>query len=162
MKPRTLAATLLLAAAMALPAAAQAQELRDITLVDLDGNTHHLSDFRGKWVVVNYWATWCPPCLDEIPELDAFHEAHHEDLAVVVGMNFEDIAEADLRAFVEAQMIAYPIIPTRPAPATPFGPVQGLPTTFLVDPQGRLVARQAGGVTAEDIEAFIANHPVQR
>ena len=74
----------------------------DFTLPDIDGRAHSLSDYRGKWVLVNYWATWCPPCLEELPELEVFH-TNAEGKAVVLGVNMEEIDEPQLRAFVEQQ-----------------------------------------------------------
>lgn len=128
----------------------------DFTLQDIDGKQHRLSDYRGKWVVVNYWATWCPPCREEIPELVEFHERHKDHDAVVLGINMEQVAIEDLRQFVEENFISYPVLPGSSAMAT-VGPVRGLPTTYLVAPDGRLVARQVGGVTAAGIESFIEN-----
>lgn len=128
----------------------------DFTLQDIDGKQHRLSDYRGKWVVVNYWATWCLPCREEIPELVEFHERHKDHDAVVLGINMEQVAIEDLRQFVEENFISYPVLPGSSAMTT-VGPVRGLPTTYLVAPDGRLVARQVGGVTAAGIESFIEN-----
>lgn len=128
----------------------------DFTLLDIDGKQHRLSDYRGKWVVVNYWATWCPPCLEEIPELVDFHDRHKDTDAVVLGVNLEQVAPETLRQFVEEHFVSYPILPGKPSMDT-VGPVRGLPTTYLVAPDGRLVARQVGGVTAAGIETFINN-----
>jgi len=128
----------------------------DFTLLDLDGKQHRLSDYRGKWVVVNYWATWCPPCLEEIPELADFHDKHKDSNAVVLGVSMEQVSMEKLRQFVDENFVTYPVLPGTPSMDT-IGPVSGLPTTYLVNPDGRLVARQVGGVTAAGIETFINN-----
>jgi len=129
----------------------------DFSLPDLNGKTRQLSEFRGKWVVVNYWATWCPPCLSEIPELVNFHEEHHLNDAVVIGINFEDISTDKLKAFAEDYFFNYPILRETPAASSVLGEIPGLPTTFIISPQGEIVARQVGSVTAELIENFIAS-----
>lgn len=121
---------------------------------DITGKEANLRDYRGKWIVVNYWATWCPPCLEEIPELELFHQNHHAKDAVVVGMNMEEIAPEELATFVEDQMISYPIV-ANATPAVAIGAVPGLPTTYLINPQGVVVARQIGPVTIEMIETFM-------
>ena len=72
-------------------------ETVEFGLPDLDGKLRRLSEFRGKWVLVNYWATWCPPCLEELPELEVFHVKHQYRDAVVIGVNLEDIDLARLR-----------------------------------------------------------------
>lgn len=128
----------------------------DFALVDLDGREHRLADYRGKWVVINYWATWCPPCLEEIPELVAFHDKHKDSDAVVLGVSMEKVAVEKLRQFVDENFVSYPVLPGSPNMDT-VGPVRGLPTTYLVAPDGRLVARQVGGVTAAGIETFMNN-----
>lgn len=127
----------------------------DFSLPDLDGKQRKLSEFRGKWVVVNYWATWCPPCLDEIPELVDFHEEHKDKDAVVIGVDFEDVDLAKLTTFVEDYFMNYPILRMKPGPGSELGLITGLPTTFLVSPEGEVVAKQTGPVTAKKIEDFI-------
>jgi thiol-disulfide isomerase/thioredoxin len=125
---------------------------------DLDGKMHKLSDYRGKWVVANYWATWCPPCLEELPELEVFHDSHKDKDALVLGLNMEDIDAGKLRAFVEEQFLSYPILRVGSHPRQSLGKVPGLPTTFLVSPAGEVVARQVGPIDGKTIEEFIANY----
>ncbi len=128
----------------------------DFELPDLQGKTHKLSDFRGKWVLVNYWATWCPPCLEELPELVIFHETHKDTDAVVIGVNFEDVGTDKLSKFISDYSISYPIVRTKPGPSSALGPIPGLPTSYLVNPQGEVVAQKVGPVNGKSIEKFIA------
>jgi thiol-disulfide isomerase/thioredoxin len=130
----------------------------DRRFVDLDGNEIRMSELHGKWVVVNYWASWCPPCLEELPELVSFHQTHKDDKAMVIGINAENLSRAELLSFVDEYMLNFPIIPRRNDMPS-FGQVPGLPTTFLIDPSGNTVARQVGPVTAEMIENFMASNP---
>ena len=138
-----------------LVAAPVVAEKVDFTLQDLDGKSVSLSDYRGKWVIVNYWATWCPPCLEEIPDLvDLYDE--NRDTIVVLGIAFEEVNQEYLKEFVDSHMISYPIMNTEPIPVTELGPVQGLPTSYIISPDGERVARQEGPVTREAIEKYIA------
>ncbi len=127
----------------------------DLAAPDLDGRLRQLSEFRGKWVVANYWATWCPPCREEIPELEVFHFNHKDKDAVVVGLNLESISLDKLRDFVEEQFISYPILRLGRRPARMLGRVPGLPTTFLISPEGEIVGRWVGPVTREILERAI-------
>lgn len=127
----------------------------DFTLNDVDGKPRSLSEFRGKWVIVNYWATWCPPCLDEIPDLVEFHEKHKDKDAVVLGINFEEADREQLLEFVDQHFMTYPVLSMDPVPVTPLGPVLGLPTTYIISPQGDRVARQQGPITGSAIEAYL-------
>jgi len=136
-------------------AAAEAERSIDFTLQDLDGKTHTLSDYRGKWVVVNFWATTCPPCIREMPELSAFYDRHKDRDAVVLGVDFEDIRTSWVRRFLDSVNVSYPILPWGTSPATPFGLIIALPTTFIVSPDGTSVAHYTGQITAADIEAYI-------
>ncbi len=133
----------------------------EFSLLDVQGATHNLSDYRGKWVVVNYWATWCPPCLTEIPELVDFHEDRKDKDAVVLGVNFEDISLNALKQFSEEYFMNFPVLRSKPGPDSALGPIPGLPTTYLVSPEGEVVARQVGPVTAELIADFIAQQTAQ-
>jgi len=127
----------------------------DFELPGLDGKIYRLSDYRGKWVLVNYWATWCPPCREELPELEVFHSNHKDKDAVVLGVAMERIKKERLQKFVDEQFLSYPILMMEPAASTELGRVPGLPTSYLINPQGELVARQVGPVTLQDLEAFI-------
>jgi thiol-disulfide isomerase/thioredoxin len=128
----------------------------DYSLPDLQGKEHSLADYRGKWVVVNYWATWCPPCQEEIPDLVDFHDRHKDNDAVVIGINFEDIGEEQLTTFVDSFMITYPILRSEPLAVTPLGDIPGLPTTFIIAPDGSPVARQVGPITGKQLDDYIA------
>jgi len=135
----------LLLALLALSPLARAQG-PDFALPGVDGQPVRLADFRGRWIIVNFWATWCTPCLLEMPELQAFHEQHHER-TTVVGVNFEDIAPSEIRAFVERLAITFPVALSGGEPLPGFE-LKGLPTTFLISPTGELVDTHLGTVNA--------------
>lgn len=126
----------------------------DFSLPGLDQPVVRLADYRGRWVVVNFWATWCTPCLDEIPELAYFHDTYREQDAVVVSVDYEDIDAATLREFATAQGINYPVALSDGQPLAGFT-LKGLPTTFLVSPEGRIVNVHLGAVTAAMLERRI-------
>lgn len=128
----------------------------DFELPDIRGTNHKLSDFRGKWVLVNYWATWCPPCLEELPELVIFHETHKDTDAVVIGVNFEDVGTEKLAKFIGDYSISYLVVRSKPGPGSVLGTIPGLPTSFLINPKGEVVAQKVGPVTGKSIEKFIA------
>ncbi len=153
----TLVPALFMALALFAPMSV-AQKPVEFTLSDLDGKGHPLSSVRGKWVVLNFWATWCPPCLEEMPDLDRFHNQHKDKDAVVWGINYEDIDVKELREFVAELKITYPILQGTDNLEKLLEPLNGLPTTFLINPQGQLVASVEGPVTPESIEQFIQGY----
>jgi len=127
----------------------------DMPLHSINGEIHNLNDYRGKWVVINYWATWCPPCIAEMPDLQAFYDKHANRDAVVIGMNVENLSSKQLSNFLDTYSITYPVYKGSLQQKTLLGTVPGLPTTFMVSPEGTVEARQVGSVTSEMIENFI-------
>ena len=120
----------------------------------IDGGRFDLAEQRGSWVVVNYWATWCSPCIKEIPDLSAFDAAR--DDVKVIGLAFEEIERADLDAFLAKHPAGYPIaVVDVYDPPKDFDVPRGLPTTYLVDPQGRLAQRFIGPVTSAQLAKAI-------
>lgn len=146
--------------ATASTAAADAAAKKDVThprlvVTTLDGSEYDLAARRGKWVVVNYWATWCNPCLKEMPELSAL-AAMREDIGVL-GLAFEEIEPAAMTAFLDQHPVVYPIaIIDTYAPPEDFDAPPGLPMTYLIAPDGRVERKILGPVTAADIEQIIA------
>lgn len=149
---RTLLAILLLVPVMVYSAGIE------FSSTDLSGKVHRLSDYKGKWVVVNYWATWCPPCLDEIPELVEFHDKHSKSDAVVLGVNYENVDDDYLKTFLDEFFVSYPILKADLTRPPPFGRVYGLPTTFVISPDGKLVETRTGGVDMKWLEAVIKSN----
>jgi thiol-disulfide isomerase/thioredoxin len=105
-------------------------------------------------VVVNYWATWCTPCLAEIPDLAAFDQAR-EDVEVI-GLAFEDIEKADMQAFLKEHPIPYPIaVLDVYHPPADFDTPPGLPMTYLIAPDGKVAKQFLGPTTAKELKQLI-------
>lgn len=129
-----------------------------LRIATLDGTPFDLAAERGRWVVVNFWATWCSPCLKEMPELSAL-DARRDDVRVI-GLAYEEIEPADMQAFLKKHPVDYPIaIVDTYAPPEAFEVPRGLPMTHVIAPDGRVAKRIAGPVTMADIEAVIDAAP---
>jgi thiol-disulfide isomerase/thioredoxin len=126
-------------------------------LQDVQGKLHRLSDYQGKWVIVNFWATWCSPCIKEIPELKRFHQQYRDQDIVVIGINFEELTVEQLQQAIDEFAIDYPVLRIGSVPLVPFEPLKGLPSTFAVSPEGRLVKSWMGPVDGEVLRSFIAS-----
>ena len=126
-----------------------------LQVTTIDGDAWNLADHRGSWVVVNYWATWCAPCREEMPELSAL--ASLRGHVEVIGLAYEDAEPEAIRAFLEEYPVTYPIaiIGTLDPPAD-FETPRGLPMTWLIGPDGRVAHRFLGPVSALEIEEAIA------
>ena len=124
-----------------------------LVIHDLAGKVTTMDDLKGKVVLVNFWATWCPPCRAEIPALIKLQEQHRDQLQII-GISEDDEIE-DVHEFVKKTGINYPIVMATPELIEAYGGVVALPTTFVVDPQGRIVQRHLGLLNAEYTEREI-------
>jgi cytochrome c biogenesis protein CcmG/thiol:disulfide interchange protein DsbE len=125
------------------------EEAPPIALPKLDGGgTAALADYRGKVVVLNYWASWCEPCKDESPLLQRWHERLSRQDATVLGVDVQDLDD-DARAFIEEYGLTYPMLRDGPGETRDDFGILGLPETFVVDRLGRIAAVQRGVVDDE-------------
>ena len=125
------------------------------TVEDLQGKIHRLADYRGKWVLVNYWASWCPPCLEEIPELSSLNKAHHGKDLLVIGVAIDSGSSEKVADFARAHGISYPVVMGTRKVTDQIGAVEVLPVSYLYNPKGEQVSYRAGKVTRTNIEALI-------
>lgn len=151
MRRVTIRGALLAFAAFFLVATAQAF---DVT--DTDGKRHRLADYRGKWVVVNFWATWCTPCIKEIPEIAEFQRANAPARAVVIGIALDVEDEGKVRQFAKKVGHAYPLVLEDDSVEEHFGKVKALPTTMIFDPAGKKAWNHTGTVTRKSLEEVLA------
>lgn len=134
-----------------------AQSAAAFDVTDTDGKRHRLADYRGKWVVVNFWATWCTPCIKEIPEIAAFSAANAPGRAVVLGIALDVEDEAKTKQFAKKFGHAYPLVLEDDDTEKVFGKVKGLPTTVIYDPSGKRAWERTGTVTHKSLEDAIAS-----
>ena len=139
----------------AAPAAEKPATYPALKVETLDGATFDLAAHRGQWVVVNYWATWCSPCLKEMPELSAL-DAMREHVTVI-GLAYEDNTPEAMRAFLEQHPVVYPVaLVDVYNPPADFDTPRGLPLTYLIAPDGRIARKYSGPVSARMLEEGIA------
>ena len=127
----------------------------DFSLLDLDGNAVHLADLRGKPVIVNFWASWCGPCVDEFPLLQAVAAEHADDGLVVLGIVYQDRSEA-ARAFMQQNGGTWQALMDPDERVARAYKIFGPPETYFVGRDGTIVARHIGQLTAASLDAKVA------
>ena len=125
-----------------------------LQVTTLDGKSYDLASQRGHWVIVNFWATWCVPCIKEMPDISQFVATHKHVSAI--GLAYDDSDPADIKAFVAKHPVVYPIAQvTLDKLMKDFDEPRGLPTTYVIDPQGKVARKIVGPVNAVSLEAVI-------
>lgn len=121
----------------------------DFDLEDPDGNPQRLADYQGKAIILNFWATWCPPCREEMPSMQRAHEAVSDDGIAMIAINVGEDADT-IEQFLASYPVDFPLPMDLDSKVVQSYPVRGLPTTFVIDPEGRLVYVATGGREWDD------------
>ena len=136
-------------------AACAAATKPSLQVTTLDGGQFDLATQAGKWVIVNFWATWCSPCLKELPDISAYVSAHKDKVAAI-GLAFEDSDKADIEKYLAAHPISYPVAQVDVMePPKDFDVPKGLPNTYVIAPDGHVAKAFMGPITAKDLDAVI-------
>lgn len=121
--------------------------------VDSYGRPIEISNYRGKWVVINYWATWCSPCIQEIPDLNKLAK-YYKDKVVVLGVTIDNINNAALQALGQGYQVEYPFLRSFPIEKWG-GKPRAIPVTYILDPKGRLYKTLTGRQTLANFQAVM-------
>lgn len=128
----------------------------DFEVTLLSGETFRLSDQKGKVVLMNIWATWCPPCRDETPDLVDVYEKYKDEGYVTLGVSIDEQGESVVRPFMKEYDVTYPMyIDTDGTVMEKYGPTMGIPTTYIIGRQGNLRYFAVGAVTKKELEPRI-------
>ncbi|MFQ5867738.1 MAG: TlpA disulfide reductase family protein [bacterium] len=116
----------------------------DFTLSKLDGNSLTLSDFKGKVIILNFWATWCPPCRMEIPDFVELYEKYKDEGLLIIGVNLDGGDSRSVKQFLEKYKINYPIVLGNVKVTEDYGGIRAIPTTFVIDRNGNIREKYVG------------------
>jgi thiol-disulfide isomerase/thioredoxin len=120
-----------------------------------DSDPISFSSLKGKWVLINYWASWCGPCMHEIPELNQFFANHRSDAIALFAVNYDRVPETMQKKLAKQVHIRYPTLKKDPATALKLGDIIGVPVTFVFNPQGQLVHTLYGEQTAKQLSKLM-------
>lgn len=127
----------------------------EFTLPDLEGNQIELSSMKGKVLILDFWATWCPPCKEEVPHLVALQSKYRDQGLQIVGLSLDKAGASMVKPFADEHDVNYTMLIANDETAKAYGGVSMIPTTFLVDRNGVVVKRFIGYTTPEAFEEAI-------
>lgn len=127
----------------------------DFTLTTMEGNTFTLSDHKGKIVVLNFWATWCAPCREEIPDFMELHKELKEQGIMFAGISVDKEGWQKVRPYAKDMEINYPIMVNNGKVSRQYGPIRAIPTTFIINKKGRVEYVAPGKLTKEKLKPIL-------
>jgi len=137
------------------PALAADEPAPDFELDRMNGDTFHLDAHRGEVVVINFWATWCPPCREEIPGFVKLQKEYDDDGLTIVGVSMDDGGFSTVRPFADKMDINYPLVMDDGKVGRAYGPVRALPSTFVVGPDGMIQHVRSGYLPEAQLRAWV-------
>lgn len=118
---------------------------------DVKGNRYQQQDFQGKWIVINYWAGWCPSCYREVAEFNRLHREMNKSKVMVIGINYDRSEREQLLPLIEKFNIQYPVMLQDVGQSFNVKPISGLPTTVIINPQGQITKVLLGEQTQQSL-----------
>lgn len=136
-------------------------------LKDTHDHAVALSDLKGKWIIVNYWATWCNTCMNELPELNQFYHNIQDKNVVMYGVSYDPMPLSNLKDTAKILGIDFPILADNPVQIWHFEDVSVVPTTFIVNPEGKVAETVVGETSEQSLASimrvlqkeYVNNHP---
>jgi peroxiredoxin len=152
-----LRASVFIFALLALPGSAFGQGVQapSLTLKSIEGRTVRLSDYRGKVVLINFWATWCPPCRAEMPDLVRLQREYGKEGLQIIGVTYQPEQRERVRRFTRTLKVNYPIVLGTPETKASFSPDETLPLTVIIDREGTIRGSIAGILLPEEFNLQI-------
>ena len=130
---------------------------KPVVLEGVNGEIIPFSSLKGHWVFINYWASWCAPCLNEIQELNQFYEHYDAAKVALFAVNYEGLSLRQQKQLITTYQIHYPSLAQDPSTSLQLGDIPGVPVTFIFNPQGKLVEQLYGGLTHQKLSTYVLN-----
>jgi thiol-disulfide isomerase/thioredoxin len=128
---------------------------KSVDFVLLDGRGQRMSDYQGQWLIINFWAEWCAPCREEIPDLNQLYRNASEQNLTIIGISYDALENKEISRIITQWGIEYPVIASHPMPILPFKLPKSLPGNYIFNPQGELVLRLSGKQSVQSLTKLL-------